>query len=269
MGIQALLSDPLGYLKNILMLLPAVLPALVLHECAHGWVAYRLGDPTAKMLGRLSLNPLKHLDPLGTLSMVFLGLGWAKPVPVNPRYFRNLRRDDQLVSIAGITANLIMFLVGCLLIMAMLIFGLRAIPDAMRYGSGQYLVKADGALWRVAFSDVASYPMSMREYLIEPYLGTTLGILYEMLVNFAMVNLGLAIFNLLPIPPLDGYHVFNDIVLRGSLFASPEVTRIGQMVMLALLWTGVLSRILGTVETWVLGGVGQAFAAMFGAFGLI
>ena len=119
MGITELLNDPIQYIFSLLPLIPAILPALILHEVAHGYMAYRLGDPTAKLMGRLSLNPLKHLDPLGTLSMFLIGLGWAKPVPVDPRFFRHPRRDDFLVSIAGITANLIMFLIGCVLMYSM------------------------------------------------------------------------------------------------------------------------------------------------------
>ena len=175
MGIQALLSDPIAYIKSVLLILPAVLPALILHECAHGYVAYRLGDPTAKMMGRLSLNPLRHLDPVGTLCMIFIGLGWAKPVPINPGYFRHPRRDDLLVSLAGITANLIMFLTGCVAMLIFVIVGLKAVPADMWYRSGEYLVQMDKTLYRVALSDVALYPAAMSEYLISPYLGSAWG----------------------------------------------------------------------------------------------
>ena len=269
MGIQALLSDPLSYIRQILLMLPAILPALVLHECAHGWVAYKLGDPTAKMLGRLSLNPLKHLDPVGTLSLVFLGLGWARPVPVNPRYFKNLRRDDLMVSLAGITANLIMFLMGCLMVLAFLAAGLRAVPQDMLYGTSGYLVRLDDGLYSIAFSDVAAYPLSMSEVLIAPYLGTVWGLIYEIVVNFTLINLGLAIFNLIPIPPLDGYHVLNDVILRRPLFASRQAAYMGQGVMLVLLWTGVLGKGLSAVEDFILGGVGAVFAGIFRLAGLM
>jgi len=229
MGIQSLLSNPLEYLRTVLLMLPAVLPALILHECAHGWVAWRLGDPTAKMMGRLTLNPLKHLDPVGTLSMVFLGLGWARPVPVNPRYFRHPRRDDLLVSLAGITANLVMFLVGFLVYMLLSIAAYRG-------------MRQSGAAWEYA---------------------------YEILVNFISINLGLAIFNLIPIPPLDGYHVLNDLALRRPLFATPQAARIGQLALYALLFTGVLSKVLAAVETWVLSGVSRGFFRLFRLIGFI
>ena len=104
-----LTSDPLGFIVYALYLTATVLLSLILHECAHGYVAYRCGDPTAKWMGRLTLDPRKHLDPFGTICMFLLGFGWARPVPVNPRNFKNYRRDDFLVSIAGIVTNLTLF----------------------------------------------------------------------------------------------------------------------------------------------------------------
>lgn len=105
-----LTSDPLGFAVYALYLAGTVLLSLILHEVAHGYVALRCGDPTAKWMGRLTLDPRKHLDPIGTACMLLLGFGWAKPVPVNPRNFKNYRRDDFLVSIAGITVNLTLFI---------------------------------------------------------------------------------------------------------------------------------------------------------------
>ena len=94
---EELTNDPSGTLITLAYVAVCILFSLILHECAHGWVAYKCGDPTAKMLGRLTLNPAKHLDPFGTICMVFLHVGWAKPVPVNPRNFRHFRRDYILV----------------------------------------------------------------------------------------------------------------------------------------------------------------------------
>ncbi len=99
--IMSLFSDPLLFLRNLLLSAPAILIALTLHELAHGLVACWCGDPTAKMMGRLSLNPLRHLDPIGTAMLVLVGFGYAKPVPVNPRYFKKPRLYDFFVSIAG------------------------------------------------------------------------------------------------------------------------------------------------------------------------
>ena len=229
MGIQALLSNPLDYLRDVLLTLPAILPALILHECAHGWVAYKLGDPTAKMMGRLSLDPRKHLDPLGTLSMVLIGLGWAKPVPVNPRYFKHPRRDDFLVSIAGITANLVMFLVGILAYALLRVAVFRGMDQS-------------SPAWEI---------------------------IYQIIIRFFYINLGLAVFNLIPIPPLDGYHVLNDLILRRSLFATPQAAQIGRLAMYALLLTGVLGEALSMVETWVVNGVLNGIISLFRLVGLI
>jgi Zn-dependent protease len=99
-------------LIEILISVLAFLPAIVLHELAHGYIAYRLGDSTAKRQGRLTLNPLKHLDVLGTLAVLIVGFGWAKPVPVNPNNFANRRRDLMLTSLAGPLTNLILALIG-------------------------------------------------------------------------------------------------------------------------------------------------------------
>lgn len=103
-------------LANLLLTLPAVLWALSFHEFCHGWVAFKLGDRTAASQGRLSLNPLAHLDPVGTLMLIFFRLGWAKPVPINSRYFKNPRRDIALVSLAGAAGNFLTALVCGILI---------------------------------------------------------------------------------------------------------------------------------------------------------
>ncbi|MBQ3814588.1 MAG: site-2 protease family protein, partial [Clostridia bacterium] len=110
--LSGLLSDPLSFLLT----LPCILLALSGHEFAHGWMAWKLGDPTARNLGRLTLNPLKHLDPVGTLCMVFFGFGWARPVPVNARYFNNIRREFALTALAGPAANFILAFLGLFLL---------------------------------------------------------------------------------------------------------------------------------------------------------
>ena len=108
-------ADPAGSLITLVYLAVVILFSLIIHECAHGYVALKCGDPTAKMMGRLTLDPRKHLDPIGTICMIFLRFGWAKPVPVNPRNFRNYRRDYILVSLAGIITNLLVCLISMLI----------------------------------------------------------------------------------------------------------------------------------------------------------
>ena len=105
-----------NYIQRLIISAPPILLALTVHECSHAYTAYKLGDPTAKMLGRVTLNPIKHLDPIGTIMLFFSGLfGWAKPVPVNPRNFSNLSRDMMLTALAGPVSNLALaaFFAGC------------------------------------------------------------------------------------------------------------------------------------------------------------
>ncbi|MCG6536093.1 MAG: site-2 protease family protein, partial [Syntrophales bacterium LBB04] len=125
--LNLLLKDPLTFL---LLAIP-LLYSIIIHELAHGWVAYRMGDPTAKYAGRLTLNPLKHLDPIGTAMLFIFGFGWAKPVPVNFHYFRNTRLGLILVSSAGIVANMVFAFLAVLL--------LRLLSPAASESDGQLL----------------------------------------------------------------------------------------------------------------------------------
>ena len=208
--------NPVSGIIYIVSMAAAILISLILHECAHGYVAYRCGDPTAKMLGRLSLDPRKHLDPLGTLCMVVLGIGWAKPVPVNPRNFGNFRRDDFLVSIAGIVTNLLLFLLS----------------TALLVGTIQFNNTMVG------------------------------GYVNDFLYMLSSINLSLALFNLLPIPPLDGYHLVNDTLLHGKLQLNREQFRICQLILLAICMTGTLSRLLGSAHSAIYSAVLNFFWGM-------
>ena len=131
-----------------LLAIPGVLLALSVHECAHGWVSYKLGDPTARNLGRLTLNPLKHIDILGLICMVLLRFGWAKPVPVNARYYKKPRRDMALVAAAGPVSNLIMCIIGMLLLyLSYLIYS----PGALRLQGSCSAVKQRSAAIILSF----------------------------------------------------------------------------------------------------------------------
>ena len=110
--IDLLFDDPLRFLQSLILMAPALLLAVTVHEVAHGWVADRLGDPTARRLGRLTLNPLPHIDPIGALAFVLAGFGWAKPVPVDARNLRHPRRDMALVAAAGPVSNFLLAFVG-------------------------------------------------------------------------------------------------------------------------------------------------------------
>lgn len=282
--ISSWFSDPRNTLLFFLLALPGRLLAISLHEFAHAWVANRCGDPTARMLGRLTINPLKHLDLLGTLMMLLLGYGWAKPVPVNPRNFRNLRRDDLKVSLAGVTMNFLMFLLGCLMLFAIIAVVLlqmpvigaaaTALPEggfrAVQNGTTLLYVPEGGQYYYMTLEMVLRNAPYIGDVLIGPILGTVPGYLYDMLGYFVLTNLSLAIFNLLPLPPLDGYHVFNDLFLRRSnLFAQARTAQICQGVLLVLVFTGVLGEGLGWLAGQIITGTGNLAAMALQGMGLV
>lgn len=253
--IAQLQSDPMGFLITMAYIWGVILFSLILHECAHGYVALKCGDPTAKMLGRLSLNPARHLHPLGTLCMFLFGFGWAKPVPVNPRNFRDYRRDDFLVSIAGITVNLTIFITATLLSCIVNRFlWTQEMLDIMLAEFGEIDILLNPFYgWVLAFQGVdasigASSIINYGHELIEPFgeFMRTPWLIWvqRLLLLLSQVNLTLAVFNLLPIPPLDGFHVLNDIVLKGRLRLSGQMFQITHFVLMALLLTGVLDKVL-------------------------
>ena len=266
---EMLSSDPLGFLIYVAYLAVVVLISLILHECAHGHTALMCGDPTAKMLGRLSLRPSRHLDPIGTLCMLLLGFGWAKPVPVNPRNFKgNYRSDDFLVSIAGITVNFTLFLLCSAVSVGLnrLIFG----DELLSYYQTAYGTIA-GFVNPYASTDVPialyiSYVPRLSDVLIYSEIARP-GLLYvqKFLLMMAQVNLSLAVFNFLPLPPLDGYHIFNDVILRGRLRLNANTFRWTQIALYALLLTGVLTSLLTTVNTTVYSAVVKLWLTIAGA----
>ena len=164
--------DPLSVIIQILATLVIVFLALPLHELAHGWVAYKLGDTTAKYEGRLTLNPLASIDPMGAMFLLLFGIGWAKPVPINTRYFRKPKRDMALTAAAGPAANLLLGLV-----------------NAVLYGLFWGLFKAQAYLGLTGM------------------LLTFLLILADTFFYAAAINFMFMLFNLIPIPPFDGSRI--------------------------------------------------------------
>lgn len=244
---QWLTADPLGFVVYLIYFAASILLTLILHEIAHGYVAWKCGDPTAKMLGRLSMDPRKHLDPVGTLCLIFLGFGWAKPVPVNPRNFQNYRRDDFLVSIAGITVNLTLFLLS--LSLAVGFNGLLWKPEVISYYGAKELLSSDGIGYAVLLSGGGSQNTDAMRYPWVQYV-------QRFLLLFSSMNLAVGIFNLLPIPPLDGFHILNDILLKGRLSLDRSLFQITQVVLIVLclsgVLTGVLTSVTGAIEDGVL-----------------
>ncbi len=219
--IQNLRANPVDTLINLLIVFAAILICLMIHECAHGYMALLCGDPTAKLHGRLTFDPRKHLDPVGTLCMLFLRIGWAKPVPINPRYFRKYRRDYILVSCAGIIVNLILFVISTVL---MVLF--------LKYAGIQYL----------------SFPFftGWKKYL------------FTFIYYLAQMNLGLAVFNLLPVPPLDGFRLLDQFAFNGRLSMNRRMMQIVQLVFLVACLTGLLNGLLSRVS-------GTIFSAVYSA----
>jgi Zn-dependent protease len=187
---------------EFLLLLPPILAALTIHEYSHGWMAYRFGDPTAKDAGRLTLNPLKHLDLVGTVLLFLVHFGWAKPVPVDVRYFANPRRDMIWVALAGPGANIALALL-CGLVLQIL------------YPSSMLMVMAKYQ------SNFAFLMLSLAVY----------------------INLTLALFNMIPIPPLDGSRVVEGLLPVPYLEYWFKFARFGGIALFALVLLGRFAQI--------------------------
>ena len=190
-------------ISRIIILAPPILLALTLHEYAHGYVAYRFGDPTAKALGRLTFNPLKHLDPVGTLAFFLINIGWAKPVPVNGAYFKNQKKDMLWVALAGPLTNLALAIVS-------------AIAAKMLY---QFVQIVPSSL----LTQVIAVP------------------LFQMVQASIWINLVLCVFNFLPIPPLDGSRIVMGLLPDDLARSYGSFERYGFIIILVLAFTGVLS----------------------------
>ena len=191
---------------QVIILAPPILLALTVHEFAHGYVAYRFGDPTAKDQGRLTLNPLKHLDPLGTLAFFIIKIGWAKPVPVNPAYFRNPHKDMLWVALAGPAVNLVLAIISALSVKL---------------------------VWLIA-SNIPYSPMA--EAILLP--------LNQVLQASVWINLVLCIFNFIPIPPLDGSKILAGLLPPDLAVRYAKVERYGFIIILVLAFSGLLSKMI-------------------------
>lgn len=178
-------------IEVLVLLIPVLLFALVFHEFSHAWVANKLGDPTARYSGRLTLNPLAHLDPFGTLMILFVGFGWAKPVPVDTRYLSNPRVDMMKIAFAGPAANLLLAFIG-------------------------------GTIIRSGFVG-------------DPIL--------SMIFLFTQINIMLAVFNMIPIPPLDGSQIFSGLMMRKNPELVDKLQTYGPQILLGLIMIGYFTRI--------------------------
>lgn len=221
--------------KISVMLVPALL-AITLHEVAHGYVAERFGDPTARLLGRLNLNPLRHLDPIGTIAIFVFGFGWARPVPVNAGNFRRPRRDMIWVALAGPVTNLLLAGLSALLLKGLNLLG--------QTGLGSYE--------------------------LFPKVATPL----EMMAGFSLyINVLLGVFNLIPLPPLDGGRILTGILPEKQANLVSRLEPFGFVLILFLvfftrIWELVLAPIIHSLVALMAGGnlmqVERAIHFLFG-----
>jgi Zn-dependent protease len=212
-------------LVTLLLRLPAVLLALSIHEAAHGWMAYKLGDPTARNLGRITINPFKHLNPIGAISMLLFGIGWANPVPIHSRYFKKPKRDMALTAVAGPVSNLLQALAALLLLFV---------------GTRLYFGQFPGPIGSVELA-MGYFSMILNGSTVERLLG----ILFYLLWIYATLNIVLAIFNLIPIPPFDGSRLAFIFLPDKIYFGLMKYERITMFVFLFLFY--FLGDLFGTV----------------------
>ncbi len=203
----------LNSIFEILWSVPAVLIAITVHEYAHGFIAYYYGDPTAKLAGRLTLNPLAHLDPIGTLMLLIFRIGWAKPVPINYGNLRNPKKDMIRVSLAGPLSNIIVALLFAILLRLNNIF-----------------------LQNILYSQLINLPGIILTFIRGWIIFLQTGVL---------INLALAFFNLIPIPPLDGHHILLGLLPPqwAQQYAKLNHTH-GMIILLLLIWTGFIGKVI-------------------------
>ncbi|MBO5252888.1 MAG: site-2 protease family protein [Clostridia bacterium] len=216
--------DIVEVMLQVVATLLIIFLVLPFHEYAHGWAANKLGDPTAKWEGRLTFNPLASVEPMGAAALLLFGFGWAKPVPVDSRYFKNPRRDMALVALAGPTANLLASFVGALLMYAVMAF--------------------------VPYNTFVYYTVVFFNY-------------------YSFINAVLAVFNMVPIPPLDGSKILASFLSDRARYNFYRYQSVLSMIGLVLLASSVLDGPISLIENIVYGGVTRLASLPFRLFGLL
>jgi Zn-dependent protease len=209
-------------IQEILLLIVPFLMAITVHEFSHGWVANRLGDPTARLAGRLSLNPIKHLDVLGTITLILTRrIGWAKPVPVNPYNLRDPKRDMMWISLAGPGSNFLLALIFAILLRIIITIKpsfANLILPALSY----------------QFPSLAG---------VNPFVVFWV-IIFWMICLGMTLNVILAVFNLFPVPPLDGGKILQGILPRDLSIAFEKIEPYGFFILIMLVFSGILWRVI-------------------------
>lgn len=215
--------DVFNVLAQVVSVIFVVICILPLHEYAHGWMANKLGDPTAKLAGRLTFNPLASVDKMGALALILFGFGWAKPVPVNSRYFKKPKRDMAITALAGPVSNLLAALIGAVFVAMMQAF--------------------------VTANSISLF-------------------IFNVLYYYVVVNISLAVFNMLPVPPLDGSRIVGAFLSDKALIKYYRYQKILVMAVFLLLFSGALSGPLYTLQRFfanIIFAIAEFPFRMFGA----
>lgn len=214
--------DP-EYLISLLYMIPIYLITLTVHEVSHGYIAYKMGDPTAYNMGRLTLNPLKHIDPFGLLMLIIIRFGWAKPVPINPRNFKNPRKGLAISAAAGPVSNFLMAIGGYIIFRIFYVILMHQIYTLQITEANSFINILNG--FCTFFN------------------------------QFCILNIYFGLFNLLPVPPLDGSRIVSYFLPYKFYRVYSNIERYGFLILMLLLYTGVISKPLSILAGYIYKGI--------------